>query len=54
MKVYSKGPRTRNYVKGYEFLSFGSNISNKYGKQVLDAAAKIGLDSLEIASKTRP
>ena len=37
MTRYSVEPRTRNYVKGYEFLSF----TRKYKKQLLDA----GLDA---------
>ena len=36
-------PRTRKYIKGYEFLSF----ARKYKKQLLDT----GLDSLKTASK---
>ena len=32
----STEPRTRKYVKGYGFLSFASNFSNKCRKQVLD------------------
>ena len=30
--------RTRKYVKGYGFLSFGRNLTNKYGKQLLNTA----------------
>ena len=36
-------PRTRKYIKGYEFLSF----ARKYKKQLLDT----GLDSLKTTSK---
>ena len=36
MTHYSIESITRNYVKGYEILSFPRNISNKYGKQLLD------------------
>ena len=36
MTWYSIGPRTRKYVKGYGFLSFARNFSNKYRKQLLD------------------
>ena len=43
MTRYSTEPRTRKYVKGYEFLSF----AKKYKKQLLDT----GLDSLKTASK---
>ena len=28
---YSMEPRDRIYVKGYGFLSFARNMSNKYG-----------------------
>ena len=43
MKQYSIEPRTRQYVKGYRFLSF----ARKYKKQLLDT----GLDALKSASK---
>ena len=32
MTRYSIEPEIRNYVKGYGFLSFAINPSNKYGK----------------------
>ena len=51
MMRYSIGPRTRKYGYGYGFLSFARNLSNKYGKQLLDAAAKTGLDTLKTASE---
>ena len=40
-------PRTTKYVKGYRFLSFARNLSNKYKNQLLDT----GLDSVKTASK---
>ena len=40
-------PRTRKYAKGYGFLSFAGNPSNKYGKQLLNN----GLKALKTASK---
>ena len=43
MMRYSIEPKTRQYVKGYGFLSF----TRKYKKQLLDT----GLDSLKTASK---
>ena len=43
MRRYSIEPRTRKYVKGFEFLSF----ERKYKKQLLGT----GLDSLKTASK---
>ena len=41
----------RKYVKGYEFLSFARNLSNKYGKKLLNTPTKTGLDPLKTASK---
>ena len=32
-------------------MSFGRNLSNNYGKQLLDAATKTGLDALKTVSK---
>ena len=51
MARYSIEPKTRKYVKGYGFLSFARNLSNKYGKKLLDTATKTGLDAAKIASK---
>ena len=48
---YSIAPRTRKYIKRYEFLSFAKNLSNKYGKQLLDSATKSELNSLKSTSK---
>ena len=44
MTHYSTEPRTRKYVKGYEFLSFARNLTDKYRKQLLNTE----LDSLKI------
>ena len=51
MTRYYLEPRTRKYVKGYKFLSVVRNLCNKYGKQLLDTAAKTGLDALKTASQ---
>ena len=51
MLHYSLKPRTRKYVKGYGFLSFGRNLSGKCKKKLLDTAAKTGADALKSASK---
>ena len=32
-------------------MSYARNLSNKYGKQLLDTATKPGLDALKTASK---
>ena len=34
-----------------DFLSFARNLSNKYGKQLLDTATKTAIESLKTASK---
>ena len=47
---YSIEPRTRKYVKGYDFLSFGKNLSEKRTRQLLDTATKTGLDAINTAT----
>ena len=42
MAQYSIEPWTRRYIKGYQFLPFARNFSNKYRKELLDT----GLDAL--------
>ena len=55
MTRYSIVPRTIKYFKGYGFLSLAINLSNKYEKQLLNTATKIGADALKTASKkSRP
>ena len=39
---YSIQPRERRYIKGYGFLSFAKNFSNKYGKKLMNNAIKTG------------
>ena len=39
---YSIEPRERRYIKGYGFLSFAKNFSNKYGKKLMNTAIKTG------------
>ena len=51
MMRYSIEPRFRKYVKGYGFFSFAKNFGNKYGKKLMDAATKTGMDAAKIASK---
>ena len=48
---YSAGPRFRKYVKGYGFLSFARKSGDKYGKKLIDTAAKTGMDAAKTASK---
>ena len=51
MTHYSVEPRTRRNAKGYGFLSFTRNISDKYGEILLDAATKAGVNVAETAAK---
>ena len=39
-RPYSIQAKARKYVNGYEFLSLARNLSNKYGKQLLNNAAE--------------
>ena len=48
---YSLEPRDRIYVKGYGFLSFARNMSNKYGQKFVDTATKSATDAIKTASK---
>ena len=48
---YSTEPRTRKYVKRFEFLSFARNLSYKFGKKLIGTATKAGLDVAKPASK---
>ena len=51
MTHYSIEPRTRKYVKGYEFLSFATNLSNKHWKNLLVNNRETGLNPARTASK---
>ena len=46
---YSIEPRERIYVKGYGFLSFAKNMSNKYSQKFLDSAKKSTTDPIKAA-----
>ena len=48
---YSAEPKFRKYVKGRSFLSFARKLGDKYGKKLMDTAAKTGIDAAETASK---
>ena len=48
---YSTEPKFRKYVKGYGFLSFARKFRDKYGKKLMDAATKTGIDAAKTASK---
>ena len=48
---YSTEPRFRKYVKVYGFLSLARKFGDKYGKKLIDTAAKTGIDAAKTASK---
>ena len=48
---YSTEPKYRKYVKGYGFLSFARRFGDKYGKKLMDAATKTGIDTAKTDSK---
>ena len=48
---YSTEPKYRKYVKGYGFSSFTRKFGDKYGKTLMDAATKTGIDAVKTASK---
>ena len=48
---YSLEPNYRKYVKDYGFLSFARKFGDKYGKKLMDTAAKTGIDAAKTASK---
>ena len=48
---YLTEPKCRKYVKGYGFLSFARKFVDKYGKNLMDTAAKTRIDAAKSASK---
>ena len=48
---YSTEPKYRKYVKRYGFFLFLKRFCNKYGKKLMDAATKTGVDAAKSASK---
>ena len=48
---YSIEPRDRIYVKGYGFMSFAKNLSNKYSQKIIDTAKKSATDTIKTASQ---
>ena len=42
---YSTESKFRKYTKGYGFLSFARKFDDKYGKKLMDTAAKTGIDT---------
>ena len=48
---YLTEPKYRKYVKGYGFLAFAGIFGDKFGKKLMDNAAKTGIDAAKTASK---
>ena len=48
---YSIKPMDRIYVKGYGFLSFAKNMSNKYSEKFIDTSTAYTTDTLKTAKK---
>ena len=48
---YSTEPKFRKYVKGNDVLLFARKFSNKYGKKLMNTAAKTKIDPTKTASK---
>ena len=48
---YSLESDKRKYVKGYGFMSFARNFSNKYGNKLMDTATKTSKDFVKKAGK---
>ena len=40
---HSTEPKYRKYVKGYGFFLFARKFDDKYGKKLMDTAAKTGM-----------
>ena len=48
---YSIEPRERRYVKGYGFMSFARNFSDKYSKSLMDKGIDVSKKFAETAGK---
>ena len=48
---YSIEPRERRYVKGYGFLSFARNVSDKYSKSLMDKGIDVSKKFAKTAGK---
>ena len=48
---YSIEPRERRYVKGYGFLSFARNFSDKYSKSLMDKGIDVSKKFAKTAGK---
>ena len=48
---YRIEPRERRYVKGYGFLSFARNFSDKYSKSLMDKGIEVSKKIAKTAGK---
>ena len=48
---YSIEPRERRYVKGYGFMSFARNFSDKYSKSLMDKGIDLSKTFVKTAGK---
>ena len=48
---YSIEPRERRYVKGYGFMSFARNFSDKYSKSLMDKGINLSKTFAKTAAK---
>ena len=48
---YSIEPRKRIYVKGYGFMSFARNFSDKYSKSLIDKGIDVSKTFLKLLVK---
>ena len=48
---YSIEPRDLIYMKGYRFMSFTKNLSNKHSQKIIDTAKKSATDAIKTASQ---
>ena len=48
---YSIEPRERRYVKGYGFMSFARNFSDKYSKSLMDKGIDLSKFLLKLPVK---
>ena len=49
--LYSTEPRERRFVKGYGFLSFAKNFSDKYSKTLMDKTIDVSKKFAKTARK---
>ena len=49
--LYLIEPRERRFVKGYGFMSFASNFSDKYSKSLMDKGIDVSKNLLKLLVK---